>query len=37
MSYKPGGFVQGAGHGGTFEDAYGKLLACGYLHAFFEI
>jgi glycoside hydrolase family 43, candidate beta-glycosidase; central CBM32 module len=24
MSYKPGGFVQGAGHGGTFEDAYGN-------------
>ncbi len=36
MSYKPGGFVQGAGHGGTFEDAW-QLLACGYLHAFLEI
>lgn len=24
MSYKPGGFVQGAGHGGTFEDNYGN-------------
>ena len=24
MSYKPGGFVQGSGHGGTFEDAAGN-------------
>ncbi|WP_280748087.1 family 43 glycosylhydrolase [Parabacteroides sp. PF5-9] len=24
MSYKPGGFVQGAGHGGSFEDVYGN-------------
>jgi hypothetical protein len=24
MSYKPGGFVQGAGHGGTFADNYGN-------------
>lgn len=24
MSYKPGGFVQGAGHGGSFADAYGN-------------
>ena len=24
MSYKPGGFVQGSGHGGTFEDASGN-------------
>ncbi len=24
MSYKPGGFVQGAGHGGTFQDNYGN-------------
>lgn len=24
MSYKPGGYVQGAGHGGTCEDAYGN-------------
>jgi hypothetical protein len=23
VSYKPGGFVQGAGHGGTFQDNYG--------------
>lgn len=23
-SYKPGGFVQGAGHGGTFQDNYGN-------------
>lgn len=23
MSYKPGGFVQGAGHGGTFSDKHG--------------
>lgn len=24
FSYKPGGFVRGAGHGGTFQDAFGK-------------
>lgn len=24
MSYKPGGFVQGSGHGGTFKDAAGN-------------
>jgi hypothetical protein len=24
VAYKPGGFVQGAGHGSTFEDAYGN-------------
>jgi len=24
VSYKPGGFVQGAGHGGTFQDNYGN-------------
>ncbi|MGI6222741.1 MAG: family 43 glycosylhydrolase [Prevotella sp.] len=24
MSYKPGGFVQGAGHGGTFKDLHGQ-------------
>lgn len=24
MSYKPGGFVQGAGHGGTFQDVHGR-------------
>lgn len=24
MSYKPGGFVQGAGHGGTFADNFGN-------------
>ena len=24
ISYKPGGFVQGAGHGGTFQDNYGN-------------
>lgn len=24
MSYKPGGYVQGAGHGGSFEDIYGN-------------
>ena len=25
FSYKPGGFIQGAGHGSTFEDKYGNL------------
>lgn len=25
FSYKPGGFVRGAGHGGTFEDFYGNF------------
>ena len=24
VSYKPGGFARGAGHGGTFQDAYGN-------------
>jgi hypothetical protein len=24
VAYKPGGYVQGAGHGSTFEDAYGN-------------
>lgn len=24
MSYKPGGFVQGSGHGGTWRDGYGQ-------------
>lgn len=24
MSYKPGGFARGAGHGGTFQDIHGK-------------
>jgi len=24
VAYKPGGFVEGAGHGSTFEDAYGN-------------
>ena len=24
MSYKPGGYVQGAGHGGSFEDVHGN-------------
>ena len=24
VAYKPGGFVQGAGHGSTFQDAYGN-------------
>lgn len=24
VAYKPGGFVQGAGHGNTFQDAYGN-------------
>lgn len=24
MSYKPGGYVQGAGHGGTFQDLHGN-------------
>ena len=24
MSYKPGGFVLGAGHGGTFKDNFGN-------------
>jgi hypothetical protein len=24
MSYKPGGFVQGTGHGGTFQDLHGQ-------------
>ncbi len=25
FSYKPGGFIQGAGHGSTFQDRYGNL------------
>ena len=24
IAYKPGGFVEGAGHGSTFQDAYGN-------------
>ena len=26
VAYKPGGFVQGAGHGSTFEDALRQLV-----------
>ncbi|MCH8616123.1 family 43 glycosylhydrolase [Sphingomonas sp. SM33] len=29
IAYKPGGFVQGAGHGSTFEDAYGNYWNTG--------
>ncbi|MDB4909217.1 MAG: glycoside hydrolase family 43 [Gemmatimonadetes bacterium] len=29
VSYKPGGFATGAGHGNTFEDAYGNLWNTG--------
>ena len=29
VSYKPGGFVQGAGHGNTFEDAFGNYWNTG--------
>ncbi|WP_236886417.1 family 43 glycosylhydrolase [Dyella thiooxydans] len=29
VGYKPGGFVQGAGHGSTFEDAYGNVWNTG--------
>jgi xylan 1,4-beta-xylosidase len=29
ISYKPGGFVQGAGHGNTFEDRYGNFWNTG--------
>ena len=29
VSYKPGGFVQGAGHGGTFTDNYGNYWHIG--------
>jgi len=29
VGYKPGGFVQGAGHGSTFEDAYGNFWNSG--------
>ncbi len=29
MSYKPGGFVQGVGHGGTFADLYGNYWHVG--------
>lgn len=29
VSYKPGGFVQGAGHGGTFEDNFGNYWHVG--------
>jgi hypothetical protein len=29
ISYKPGGFVTGAGHGNTFEDAYGNFWNTG--------
>jgi xylan 1,4-beta-xylosidase len=29
ISYKPGGFVQGAGHGNTFEDAHGNFWNTG--------
>ncbi len=29
VAYKPGGFVEGAGHGSTFEDAYGNLWNTG--------
>ncbi len=29
MSYKPGGFVQGVGHGGTFQDLHGQYWHVG--------
>ncbi|GAA4874677.1 family 43 glycosylhydrolase [Ferrimonas pelagia] len=29
VSYKPGGYVHGAGHGNTFEDAHGNLWRSG--------
>jgi xylan 1,4-beta-xylosidase len=29
IAYKPGGFVRGAGHGSTFEDAYGNYWNTG--------
>ena len=29
VSYKPGGFVQGAGHGGTFQDNFGNYWHVG--------
>jgi len=29
ISYKPGGFVQGAGHGNTFQDKYGNFWNTG--------
>ena len=29
VAYKPGGFVQGAGHGNTFEDAHGNFWNTG--------
>ena len=29
ISYKPGGFVQGAGHGNTFEDRFGNVWNTG--------
>jgi len=29
VSYKPGGFVQGAGHGNTFQDVYGNYWNTG--------
>ncbi|MEZ0310336.1 MAG: family 43 glycosylhydrolase [Myxococcota bacterium] len=29
VAYKPGGFVTGAGHGSTFEDAHGNLWSTG--------
>lgn len=29
MSYKPGGFVQGVGHGGTFKDLHGQYWHVG--------
>lgn len=29
VAYKPGGFVQGAGHGSTFQDAYGNWFNSG--------
>lgn len=29
MSYKPGGFIQGVGHGGTFQDLYGQYWHVG--------
>ena len=29
VGYKPGGFVTGAGHGSTFEDAYGNVWSTG--------
>ncbi len=33
FSYKPGGFITGAGHGSTFQDAYGNYWHAGTMRA----